>query len=298
LKNTIYTKYQTVVAVNELGETSASSRRDQMDIKPTPTYYDDQSVSEFSKVPAPPAMYKYRSLPVVDTDEYLFTELLESKVYFAGKHQLNDPNEFDAEIEVDTSDEAILQVALDHVRDNHPNGGDDFWMQKAAEMIQLLPSDEEQRRIEFDRNSKNIIDNIGVYSISSVPNSRKMWKEYADRGSGFCIEYDTRNLYYSLTAHLGVVLLDVKYSNEQLVLDVNRNRDWPLWLFSSKRTKWSYEREWRFMGQDLAGTLIDIPKSAVNRVLVLQGSNAANILRLKGVRRELIHEIEFELWTE
>ncbi len=94
---------------------------------------------------------------------------------------------------------------------------------------------------------KNIVDNIidgvrkkfYVACFTETETNERMWEEYADNGSGFCIEY----YFYDFKTFIFPVI----YNESKLVdidkYDVNEMRR----SLITKYTKWSEENEWRIL---------------------------------------------------
>jgi hypothetical protein len=83
-------------------------------------------------------------------------------------------------------------------------------------------------------------------SLSEESQDLLMWGHYADRHCGFCIRFEFAN-----DAELSELLHPVRY--EPKIPDVDpdngRNGDDLLLAVLTKSDKWSYEREWRIIGQ-------------------------------------------------
>lgn len=103
---------------------------------------------------------------------------------------------------------------------------------------------------------------MGICSLSELSNSKEMWKNYADDSKGYCIEYNMRdydNLYVLypviyqenretnivtniLSSFIGEMIFGI--SNGQIKADKSQF----FRLFLTKDLKWSYQKEWRLLG--------------------------------------------------
>ena len=98
-----------------------------------------------------------------------------------------------------------------------------------------------------------------------------MWKDYANDGTGYCVEYDLSNYKYSELL-LPVVYNDQRENNVlmnivcdfigQMIIDmsngkIDADRSRYLRMFLTKDLKWQYQKEWRLIGN--AGQKIQAP---------------------------------------
>ena len=103
---------------------------------------------------------------------------------------------------------------------------------------------------------------MGICSLTELDNSEKMWVNYANHSTGYCVEYDMRE-YDQLFALYPVVYQDNRetsigvniietfigemifgISNGQIQVDQSHL----MRMFLTKDTKWSYQKEWRLLG--------------------------------------------------
>lgn len=103
---------------------------------------------------------------------------------------------------------------------------------------------------------------MGICSFSELQNSEEMWQNYADDSKGYCIEYDMQD-YNELRALFPVVYQENRetnivtnilssfigemiygMSNGQIVSDKSQF----IRLFLTKNLIWSYQKEWRLIG--------------------------------------------------
>ena len=103
---------------------------------------------------------------------------------------------------------------------------------------------------------------MGICSLSELKDCDKMWNDYAGKASGYCIEYDVKeyeniNLLFPvvyqdnrennivtsiLSSFIGEMIYGLSYG--QAVVDKSQY----MRLFLTKETKWSYQKEWRLLG--------------------------------------------------
>lgn len=98
----------------------------------------------------------------------------------------------------------------------------------------------------FDSNKKFMNDTIKIGCFSERNDSIPMWAHYADKHTGFCLEYDV----YTQPMEIISYLFPVIYSDE--IVDVTKElfegtEGWGIKPTIFKSNDWSYEREWRFI---------------------------------------------------
>lgn len=133
---------------------------------------------------------------------------------------------------------------------------------------------------------------LGICSLSANKNDKTMWEEYADNGSGYCVEYDLDG-YENLDLLLPVIYVaegnretDITtrillsfignmikgFSNGSADVDVSQC----VTLLLTKYDKWEYQNEWRLLGD--ADTKIKAPK--VNAIYLGKCSNGEYLDRI------------------
>ncbi|HCY48885.1 MAG TPA: hypothetical protein DHU79_01335 [Clostridiales bacterium] len=112
---------------------------------------------------------------------------------------------------------------------------------------------------------------FGVCSLTTEKNDSAMWKDYANDGTGYCVEYDLLNYKY-LELLLPVVYNEQRENNVlmnivcdfigQMIIgmsngQIDADRSRYLRMFLAKDLKWQYQKEWRLIGN--AGQKIQAP---------------------------------------
>ena len=103
---------------------------------------------------------------------------------------------------------------------------------------------------------------MGICSLSELKDCDKMWHDYADNLSGYCIEYDLRE-YENIDLLFPVVYQDNRKNNivtsilgsfiGEMIFGISYgqaevDKSQYIRLFLTKDTKWDYQREWRLIG--------------------------------------------------
>lgn len=145
----------------------------------------------------------------------------------------------------------------------------------------------------------------GVSCFSEVHDEMLMWGHYADKFTGFCLEFDTNDQLFSNAKK-------VDYSDEIPKINLEKtfasnNKDDLLKLFCTKSKHWEYEKEWRCI-HDSAGTAYTYKTESLTGVyfgpnidknlleiicLILQGTNN-KVKFWKGKRSDTTFKVEFE----
>lgn len=103
---------------------------------------------------------------------------------------------------------------------------------------------------------------MGICSLSELQNSSEMWENYADNSKGYCIEYDMQN-YENMYALYPVVYQDNRENNIVTSIlssfigkmifgmsygQIAADKSQFIRLFLTKDLVWSYQKEWRLLG--------------------------------------------------
>ena len=103
---------------------------------------------------------------------------------------------------------------------------------------------------------------IGICSFSTIADCKQMWDTYANKSAGYCVEYNMSSYQHNdflfpvvyqdnrenniITTIVGTIIGNMIYgmSGGQ----VRADRSQYMRLFLTKDTKWSYQKEWRLLG--------------------------------------------------
>jgi hypothetical protein len=143
---------------------------------------------------------------------------------------------------------------------------------------------------------------MGICSLSTLKNFDEMWRNYADDSKGYCIEYDTRN-YENLYALYPVVYQDNRESNivtsilsafiGEMIFGMSNgqiaaNKSQFIRLFLTKDLVWSYQKEWRLLGD--ANQKLSVPP--VNAIYL--GKNMLDKDKQQMIEYCKMHDIRVE----
>lgn len=121
---------------------------------------------------------------------------------------------------------------------------------------------------------------VRVLSLTDRPDDMLMWAHYADSHRGYCLEFDSNVLPFSLAYR-------VKYDAERptfRIFDPNRE-DLIKRTLLHKADFWQYEGEWRLIGPAEIGP-ISFPQEALKSVILGAGTLHEDELELRRIASE------------
>lgn len=247
----------------------------------------------------PEKLYKYETVSVQS-----LLNLKSQTVYFAPPSGFNDPYDCAIKAQIqEPSEQELEQLKAIYLTKPLPvHVMDKLTTTPVSELKPML------MRLAREANETVIdtfIENRGVSCFSEVCDELLMWAHYADKYSGFCLEFDTDNELFEKAKK--VVYVDEMPKLSVLSIYGEGRRGDVLELFCTKSKSWDYEREWRCIHSE-AGTAYTYPAEALTGVyfgpninpdmleiicLILQGQNPA-VRFWKGKRSESSFNVVFE----
>jgi hypothetical protein len=201
--------------------------------------------------------YKYKKF-----NETLLSNLLNETIYFASPDQLNDPFEslsyLDMDISTSEAEDLFNRLSLTMSPEKHHerslktiiNDSDYHFHTQEGNLTRkeiyesiLKTSIEKMLREKYNK---------GVFSLSEKYDCPLLWSHYGDEHKGICIGY-------SIPLNTMSSLFKVEYSNDKsvkasdLLKMTNQNRAAQRrvdkTVLQKKSKHWSYEKEWRLIGE-------------------------------------------------
>lgn len=168
-------------------------------------------------------LYKYGSvLP------YLQEILLKHQLYFSSPAQLNDPLDTRPRFVV-TSRAAALRDIIDAFRLKHahdlPPAQIEWHIGEMTKWVQTLSSTELAKYMA--RSFHEEMEKHRLYSMTTRPDNEYLWKRYAARHTGWCLEFENKDL-FAFAYH-------VFYRKERRI-DYGRHNANNEWKFMSRKT--------------------------------------------------------------
>ena len=186
--------------------------------------------------PPPPILFKY--LP----PERLYV-LRDGRVRFSQRTAFDDDHELQPEYAIFGTSDEIWRFAISTGSQLSRAG------LPAPVVVQALSTDRraQEQALATLNQATTVKDELGCFCLTEVPDSERMWTEYANHCRGFAIGFDT--------AHPGFVqqlmprgrLGKMSYSDDPFGSALGAIEEEGAGVMFRKRLKYSFEREWRIV---------------------------------------------------
>jgi hypothetical protein len=247
----------------------------------------------------PEKLYKYESFSVQS-----LLNLKTQTVYFAPPSGFNDPFDCALKAQIDEPTDSEIETFRKDCLSKD-------WPAHVKEKLQSAPIKEYKSllyraaRDASEQIFENFIQSRGVSCFSEVNDELLMWAHYAEKYTGFCLEFSTNNELFKKARKVDYVENMPKLNIKKIFADGDRGE--MMNLFCTKSKAWRYEKEWRVLHGE-AGTAYIYPTEALTGVyfgpnmafeiieiicLVLKGQNP-HAKFYKGKRSEITFKVEFE----
>lgn len=216
-----------------------------------------------SETSSPRWAFKFRAF-----SEYALPSLNDSKIWFSSQDELNDPFEYYVETQTLSNEEKLSTYIniMKHSLVGH-NQIDIYsaeqevlksYMQNPQQFLEYIDKTVNERFLNLEDYKKT----LSIFSFSYSQNDEDsssplgnmpMWAHYADSFRGFCIKYDFKKLYESLSklnkSELGYAAVDYRQSPLVIKLSKDLVYDAVAYLKSIqvKHQQWESERECRIV---------------------------------------------------
>lgn len=196
-------------------------------------------------------IYKYRDLRIEEDDEYIFDIILNNRIWCAKPSTLNDPKEFNFNLDYSVSGNTLR--LLSQVLSRY---GSNLYTSPPPAVKALLALENGY----LESNARPIVDDIikqcraenGVSSFSMINNDPWLWKEYGGCWNGLCIEFE-------IPDHLiGELFHCVDYVDNNVfhvdaflesAIDPSKVQLMYRKMLATKTVKWKKEKEIRMIGK-------------------------------------------------
>lgn len=247
----------------------------------------------------PKKLYKYESFSIQS-----LLNLKTQTVFFSPPSRFNDP--YDCAIKAqlnDPTDDELTKLREIYLTK--------LWPEHVIDRLASIPVAELKPiliRAAREVNEQVIdtfINNRGVSCFSEVNDELLMWAHYADKYTGFCLEFETNCELFQKAKKVEYVEKIPKLNILNLNADCDRQD--VLRLFCTKSKSWEYEKEWRvihneaskaytYPAQILTGIYFG-PNMSTDIIeiicLILQAQNPY-VKFWKGKRNEATFKLDFE----
>jgi len=185
-------------------------------------------------------LYKYGRI-----NEHSKTLFSTGQIWLSPPSQLNDPFECRPWFIFDANQDEIIDILVRQIQRQNPLMSQDSVKAEAAAIYlegrHKNPAMWEALRRDLLHKLRN---EIGLYCLSSVPDSILMWSHYACKHEGYCLEFEATDY----TDTFGEAQ-PVRYSDSYPVINpfkMSKEEQAEI-IFSTKYTSWAYEQEWRII---------------------------------------------------
>ena len=189
----------------------------------------------------PSRLYKFYSLPA-DGPERAYRKRIftHRDVYFARSSEFNDPYDMYPNLSMECT-RAEYKEHLRQALDRHHGHLSDVEKRRSmrASLRKNWPFSKRSKAKRVESYRRFLREDVGVLSLTTRPDSLLMWGHYAQKHTGFCVEFSPAG-----TALKSV--RRVRYFREPPV--VNLITDFlsvPRLVAQAKAWDWRYEKEWR-----------------------------------------------------
>jgi len=185
----------------------------------------------------PKYLYKYEEI-----SKQSLENLKNQVIYFASPSKFNDP--FDCAINpqvIEPNDEDI-EIVRSFFSKNSKYLPEYQIIFDSKEIKKLHPLLMKITAEALNKTREDFLETKGISCFSETPNNLLMWSHYADKQSGFCLEFNT-NLDPLTKAYKVEYVTDFpELTISEIFKDFN---EMITKLFCTKSKDWSYEKEWR-----------------------------------------------------
>lgn len=203
-------------------------------------------------------LFKYRALGEGSRD-YTRRLIVDGEIYFASRSELNDP--FDCRPYVHTR--ATKEQRLKYFRGMARRRMVGVSRQERIAWAASVAGDGDANQ-RLTTSFYDVIDRMGIFSVSRVPDDVLMWAHYGHGHRGVCVELNAGALHA-----LGHCPFPVEYTERRPHIDPVLEGATALIEkgLLTKAKPWEYEQEWRSVSRGFTGSL-QLPADGVQSVLI------------------------------
>lgn len=194
-----------------------------------------------SKIPA--KFFKYRSVSNMGFIQQIFEK---SEIYFSKPSSFNDVFDCAPVISVKGTDEDFKRFFDELFQKRMPEMNREERRKKIADSLPRWRAGDLDSIMK--RGISEFMEEIGVCSLSEVPDDILMWSHYAKCNSGICLEF-------AATASIFAQAQKVEYQIERPEIKIltDSNEIWAEKAMLHKSSHWNYEKEWRIIDHNRPG---------------------------------------------
>ena len=188
--------------------------------------------------------------------------IMNGEIYLATSRELNDPFDCAPGCKTHANEKQQIEYMKKLVGRMLPNSSR---KDRLATLRQMKANTSRHSMDHFLQMAvENTLSSVGVFSLSAKPDHPLMWSHYADSHRGICVQFQWTGL-----SRCRLTPVNVEYSHLRPVVDPILD-DPGLTMRSTLLTKadvWSYEQEWRSIGQGISGQM-QLPAGIVTGIIL------------------------------
>jgi len=234
----------------------------------------------------PEILFKYRSWSEpYDSGRFQRKLLTHNQIYLSSANQFNDPFDFSLPINFDIKEytrENIVKKTFLAMKREFPDQPNEVILKEAKGRYDSgIFNDNYWKQIaEIEKQEAY---KIGIFCLSKKKNDLLMWAHYADWHKGYCVGIQKSELskHFINDALLQPIYYKTKFP---LYKFINPDPDQHIQRLFTKSRHWAYEKEYRFIKADSAGTTIELNNEAIKEIILglkMSEADMNEILKLK-----------------
>lgn len=215
----------------------------------------------------PHILYKYRQWNECGLKQNQRRILTDNEIFLSSPSRFNDPFDCGTPFKYkkeQLTEENIYLKLRQTAKENNPNAN--------SEEIETFVYN---RQKEVDWKSDGYVkdyfpdfirllhENFGVFCLTPHNNNILMWSHYSDSHKGFCVGFDSKMLFETISGMIG----KVHYTDKFVELDMFTDELGVSRLLYAKHNIWEYEDEYRFTKFEGADKVVKIPNEAIKEVI-------------------------------
>lgn len=188
-------------------------------------------------------LYKYQALDELHRErvQRIFTH---NEIYFASPQEFKDP--FDSKVIAPfvSPNEDWNHYLHEMLEKRHPEWSEEGRKSAVKQLLRVGWHEDVGVQQHIIRDVQEMIDTVGIYCLSEVPDDIIMWNSYANFHKGFCLKFHINPQRHPFGRYLHKVL----YTSTYPEVSLTQNREeLGKKILLTKSTRWSHEKEWRIL---------------------------------------------------
>lgn len=245
----------------------------------------------------PSRLYKYRA-----PDKYGFSMLEENEIFFSSFKNLNDPMEGKVPVLFEMGTWKQMRKMNEKMLENSRHLTKKERKRKAIELANLTyknRNDFEKKNILREKHYKNLNQQIGVFSMSSISDDNLMWSHYSSSHKGFCIGFNTERLIKNLDELImkGIVVFIDKVNYVPEIKGINPYKELDDYSIFHKKVftkllQWKYESEYRLLSYQFVNKSVRLKDNVIDSIIMGLNIEEKNEKRIKELLRSRSNPIK------